>query len=43
MAAADPRVLALRLKGKSYALFGPSGVRWESVSPTEWVARLPAG
>ncbi len=40
---ADARVLALRLKGKSYALFGPTGVRWESVSPTEWIARLPAG
>ena len=41
--AADTRVLALRVKGKSYALFGPTGVRWEPVSPTEWVARLPAG
>lgn len=39
---ADPKVLALRVKGKSYALFGPSGVRWEQVSPSEWVARLPA-
>ena len=41
--AADPRVLALRLKGKPYALFGPTGVRWEPVSPTEWLGRLPAG
>ena len=40
---ADPRVLALRVKGRVYALFGPTGVRWESVSPTEWIARLPAG
>jgi endoglucanase Acf2 len=39
---ADARVLALRVMGKAYALFGPTGVRWESVSPTEWVARLPA-
>lgn len=40
---ADARVLALRIGGKSYALFGPAGVRWEQVSPTEWVGRLPAG
>ena len=39
----DPRVLALRLKGKAYALFGPTGVRWEPVSPTEWLGHLPAG
>ena len=29
--------------GKAYALFGPTGVRWEQVSPTEWIGRLPAG
>ncbi len=40
---ADPRVLALRLKGKTYALFGPTGVRWEPVSATEWIGRLPPG
>jgi endoglucanase Acf2 len=40
---ADPRVLALRFKGKAYAFFGPTGVRWDAVSPTEWVGRLPAG
>ncbi len=40
---ADPRVLALRVKGKAYALFGPTGVRWEQASPIEWLARLPAG
>ena len=39
----DARVLALRSRGKSYALFGPTGVRWENLSPTEWVGRLPAG
>ena len=39
----DARVLSLLLKGKSYAVFGPTGVRWEPVSPTEWIARLPAG
>lgn len=41
-AAADPRVVALKVGAKSYALFGPTGVRWEAVSPTEWIARLPA-
>ena len=39
----DARVLALTVKGKTYALFGPTGVRWDSVSPTEWIARMPAG
>ncbi|KPF61535.1 hypothetical protein D621_00830 [beta proteobacterium AAP51] len=40
---ADARVLALKVGGKTYALFGPTGVKWEAVSPTEWLARLPAG
>lgn len=39
----DPRMLVLRVKGTAYALFGPTGVQWESASPTEWTARLPAG
>jgi endoglucanase Acf2 len=39
---ADPRVLGLRVKGKAYALFAPTGGRWESASATEWVARLPS-
>jgi endoglucanase Acf2 len=39
----DPRTLALRVGGKAYAAFGPTGVRWEQVSATEWVARMPAG
>ena len=39
----DARTLALRVGGRAYALFGPSGGRWEQVSPTEWVGRLPAG
>jgi endoglucanase Acf2 len=42
-AAADPRVLALSVKGKTYAVFGPTGVRWEQVSAIEWIGRLPAG
>jgi len=41
-AQADARVLALKVGGKTYALFGPTGVQWESASPTEWVARMPA-
>ena len=40
---ADPRVLALRVNGRPYALFGPTGVEWQQVSPTEWLARLPVG
>lgn len=43
LAAADERVLALRVKGRAYALFGPTGVRWQQVSATEWLAQLPAG
>ncbi len=39
----DARMLALHVQGKDYALFGPTGVRWEQVSPTEWLAHLPAG
>ncbi|MDP3923248.1 MAG: glycosyl hydrolase [Hydrogenophaga sp.] len=39
----DPRVLVLQVGDKAYALFGPAGVTWESVSTTEWTARLPAG
>ena len=41
-AEADPRMLALKVGTKAYALFGPTGVKWEAVSPTEWIARLPA-
>jgi endoglucanase Acf2 len=39
----DARVLALNIKGKAYALFGPTGIRWESVSGVEWIGRMPAG
>ncbi len=42
-AGADARVLALRVKGTPYAVFGPTGVRWEQVSPTQWIGRMPAG
>jgi endoglucanase Acf2 len=40
---ADPRTVALKVGGRAYALFGPTGVRWEQASPTEWLARMPAG
>ncbi len=43
MQAADPRALVLRVNGTPYALFGPTGVRWEQRSPTEWLGHLPAG
>jgi endoglucanase Acf2 len=43
VAAADPRMLVLRVAGTAYALFGPTGVQWEQASATEWLARLPAG
>ncbi len=39
----DARVLALQVKGKGYALFGPTGVKWEQTDATTWVARLPDG
>jgi endoglucanase Acf2 len=42
-AGADARVLLLRLKDKTYAVFGPTGARWEAVSATEWTGRLPEG
>jgi endoglucanase Acf2 len=41
--ALDGRVLSLKVSGKVYGFFGPTGVRWESVSGTEWIARLPVG
>ncbi len=37
------QVLALRVLGKDYALFAPSGGSWEKLSDTEWLAHLPAG
>ncbi|MBL8329451.1 MAG: hypothetical protein JNJ71_11400 [Rubrivivax sp.] len=43
LASADTRALVLRVGGTPYAVFGPEGVRWEPVSATEWIGRLPAG
>mgnify|MGYP001809880284 FL=1 len=42
-ASPDARMLVLRSQGIDYAFFGPTGVQWEAASPTEWLARLPAG
>ncbi|MBK8789610.1 MAG: hypothetical protein IPO28_05380 [Holophagaceae bacterium] len=42
-AGGDPRVLALRVKGRVYAFFGPTGVRWEQVAERQWLARMPVG
>lgn len=39
----DLRTLALRVGTKAYALFAPTGATWDKVSPTEWIARMPAG
>lgn len=38
---ADSRVLVLRLGQRRYALFGPSGVRWQMQSADTWLAELP--
>lgn len=40
---ADQHILALQVGDASYAVFGPTGAVWESVSPTEWLVKLPAG
>ena len=42
-AGVDARALVLRVQGKVYAVFGPTGVRWEQASPRQWLGRLPAG
>lgn len=39
----DPRALLLRSGERLFALYGPTGVRWEQVSAAEWIARLPEG
>ncbi|WP_396269876.1 glycosyl hydrolase [Ideonella sp.] len=43
VAADDARQLHISVGAKRYAAFGPTGVRWESSGPGQWVARLPAG
>ena len=37
----DPRILLLQLHGQRYAIFGPTGVHYEAVTPTQWTARMP--
>ncbi len=39
----DPRALVLKVKGKVYAFFGPTGVRWEQTSDKQWIAHMPSG
>lgn len=43
LTAADPRTLLLRVKGQTYAVFGPTGVRWEAGASGQWLGRLPSG
>ena len=38
----DPRVLLLQLDGQRYVVFGPAGVRYEAVTPRQWLAHMPA-
>jgi endoglucanase Acf2 len=40
--AEDPRILALKVKGRVYALFAPTGATWEQVG-AQWIAHMPAG
>jgi endoglucanase Acf2 len=42
-AGGDARVLGLKVKGRSFVVFGPTGARWEPVSANEWIGRLPEG
>ena len=39
----ETRVLVLKVKGRVYAFFGPTGVRWEPSSDRHWTALMPAG
>ncbi len=38
----DARVLTLRSGGQTFAIFGPTGVRWEPAG-AQWVAHMPEG
>ena len=38
----DERVLTLSSNGQTFAIFGPSGVRWEQAGE-KWIAHLPQG
>ncbi len=37
----DPRVAAVKVAGRPYAIFAPTGSNWEWKQPTELVLRLP--
>ena len=39
----DARVLLVRDAKKQYAVFGPTGARWEQTAPADWVLHLPEG
>jgi endoglucanase Acf2 len=41
--AQDARVLLVREAKKHYAVFGPTGARWEQTAPDDWVLHLPEG
>jgi endoglucanase Acf2 len=41
--ARDPRVAAFAVDGHDYAIFAPSGARWDWSRPSELVLHLPAG
>lgn len=44
IAGATPaHVLPLRVSGKPYAVFAPTGTEWVKESPTEWRGKLPKG
>jgi endoglucanase Acf2 len=40
---ADGRVLQVQGKQRHYAVFGPTGVKWEQTAQAQWTAHLPAG
>ena len=42
-AGADSRVLIVKVKGRVYGFFGPTGVGWEQASDRQWIAHMPAG
>jgi endoglucanase Acf2 len=41
--ARDGRVAAFSIEGRSYAIFAPTGAKWDWTQPTEIVLHLPAG
>ncbi len=37
----DPKVMAFSVAGQPYAIFAPTGAKWEWLSPTQLVLKLP--